>query len=241
MIDLRWMWLFLDTPEEVAEEAWEFWRAVTGSTLSEPRGETGQFATLLPGEGDPWLKLQRVGGGGGLHFDLDSTDRAASLAAALGAGAAQRERYHDVEVMTSPGGFAFCLTLGEGGDWVRGPRTMLDQVCVDIPPRLWDSEVEFWASLTGMEAAEGRTPDFRRLLPPRGRPMRMLLQRLQSDADRVTAHPDFASADRAADTEAHVGLGAEVVRAFEAWTVMRAPGGQVYCLTDRDPATGLLR
>jgi hypothetical protein len=118
---------------------------------------------------------------------------------------------------------------------------MLDQVCVDIPPRLWDSEVEFWASLTGMEAAEGRTPDFRRLLPPRGRPMRMLLQRLQSDADRVTAHPDFASADRAADTEAHVGLGAEVVRAFEAWTVMRAPGGQVYCLTDRDPATGLLR
>jgi hypothetical protein len=241
MIDLTWMWLFVDSPEEVADEAWAFWQAATGSTLSERRGETGQFATLLPAEGDAWIKLQRVREGGGLHLDLDSTDRAASLAAALGAGATRQGRYHDVEVMSSPGGFTFCLTRGDGGEWVRGPRTMLDQVCVDIPPRLWDAEVSFWADLTGMEAATGRTPDYRRLLPPPRRPMRMLLQRLKTDAERVTAHPDFASADRPEDTAAHVALGAEVVRAFEAWTVMRAPGGQVYCLTDRDPATGLLR
>ena len=71
--------------------------------------------------------------------------------------------------------------------------------------------------------------------------MRILLQQLESDEESVRAHPDFASVDRAADTDAHVRLGAQVVRIFEGWTVLRAPGGQVYCLTDRDPATGLLR
>lgn len=241
MIDLTWLWLFIDAPEEVADEAWEFWRAVTGSTVSERRGETGQFATLLPVEGDPWIKLQRVGAGGGLHLDLDTTDRGAALDAALAAGARHVTRYHDVEVMASPGGLPICLTLGEPGEWVRGPRTMLDQVCIDIPPRLWEAEVAFWSEVTGTPVTTGLTPSFARILPPPGRPMRILLQRLESDAERVTAHPDLASADRAADTEAHVALGAELVQVNTLWTVLRAPGGQVYCLTDRDPATGLLR
>jgi hypothetical protein len=35
-----------------------------------------------------------------------------------------------------------------------------------------------------------------------------------------------------------VGLGAEVVSVNPFWTVLTAPGGQVYCLTDRDPRTG---
>ena len=56
---------------------------------------------------------------------------------------------------------------------------------------------------------------------------------------RDRAHPDLAVRDRAAVTQRHVGLGAEVVDVRERWTVLRAPGGQVYCLTDRDPATGL--
>jgi len=29
-----------------------------------------------------------------------------------------------------------------------------------------------------------------------------------------------------------------VVKAFRQWTVMRDPAGRIYCLTDRDPATG---
>lgn len=239
-MDLRWTWLFLDTPESQAE-AWEFWTAVTGSTLSERRGETGQFATLLPPVGDPWIKVQRVGDGGGVHLDLDSSDRAAALGDALAAGATQVTRYHDVEVMASPGGLTFCLTVEEPGQWVRGDVTMLDQVCIDIPPHLWESEVAFWSELTGLEPVGGRSPAYARLLPPPGRPMRMLLQRLDSHAERVTAHPDFASSDRSADTATHVALGAVELQSYEAWTVLRAPGGQVYCLTDRDPATGELR
>ena len=241
MIDLQWLWLFIDTPAEVSERAWSFWAETTGLAVSETRGETGQFATLLPAEGDPWVKLQRVGGGGGLHVDLDTPDRAAALEAVVSLGAERRERYHDVEVMASPGGMTFCLTVGDRGEWRRGAGTMLDQVCIDIPPRLWETETAFWTEVTGFERAGGRTPDYARLLPPPGRPMRILIQRLQSDAPHVTAHPDFASADRDVDTAFHVGLGAEVVRVFEAWTVLRAPGGQVYCLTDREPTTCLLR
>ena len=32
-----------------------------------------------------------------------------------------------------------------------------------------------------------------------------------------------------------------VVAERDHWTVLTAPGGQVYCLTDRDPATGVSR
>ena len=55
---------------------------------------------------------------------------------------------------------------------------------------------------------------------------------------RVRAHPDLATAHRAIDAQEHVRLGANVVSVNAFWTVLTAPGGQVYCLTDRDPATG---
>jgi hypothetical protein len=58
---------------------------------------------------------------------------------------------------------------------------------------------------------------------------------------RSRAHPDMATADREADTATHVGLGAELVGVHAFWTVLAAPGGQVYCLTDRDPTTGVVR
>lgn len=54
----------------------------------------------------------------------------------------------------------------------------------------------------------------------------------------VRAHPDLATAHREADAQAHVRLGARLEQVFDHWTVLTAPGGQVYCLTDRDPFTG---
>lgn len=54
----------------------------------------------------------------------------------------------------------------------------------------------------------------------------------------MRAHPDLASADRADDVRRHVELGASLEDEHQRWSVRTAPGGQVYCLTDRDPATG---
>ncbi len=39
----------------------------------------------------------------------------------------------------------------------------------------------------------------------------------------------------------HAALGATVEGTHERWTVLTAPGGQVYCLTDRDPLSGTVR
>ena len=58
MIDVRWMWLFLDTPRADAPRSWAFWSRVTGWPLSPTRGDDDEFATLVPSRGDAWLKEQ---------------------------------------------------------------------------------------------------------------------------------------------------------------------------------------
>lgn len=232
-----WIQLFLDTPAAAFEEAVAFWSAVTGWTPSERRGEEGQFLTLLPRSGAAYVKVQAVDGPPRVHLDLDSADRPATVERARGLGASPAWTYHDVEVMRSPGGLVLCHTLVDGEpSLVRDGATILDQVCLDIPAVHWEAEVAFWSELTGRGVQVGSLRHFARLVEP-GR-LRILLQRLDEPEGPVRAHPDLATADRAGDTEEHVRLGARLERVLDHWTVLTAPGGQVYCLTDRDPATG---
>jgi hypothetical protein len=233
----EWIQVFLDTPVDAFDEALAFWSAVTGWTPSERRGEEGQFLTLLPPAGAAYLKLQAVDGPVGVHLDLDSTDRTAAVARARDLGATPAWTYHDVEVMRSPGGLVFCHTLVDGEPGlVRDGSTVLDQVCLDIPAAHWETEVAFWSGLTGRGPQVGALPEFVRLVEYGM--LRLLLQRLDEPDGPVRAHPDLATRDRSADTDRHAALGARVVAVHDFWTVLRAPGGQVYCLTDRDPATG---
>lgn len=234
-----WIQVFLDTPAHAFEEAVAFWSAVTGWQPSERRGEDGQFLTLLPAAGSAYVKMQAVAGPAGLHLDLDSTDRPAAVSRSHDLGATHAWTYEDVEVMRSPGGFVFCHTLLDGESVLDRPgATMLDQVCLDVPAAHWDAEVAFWAALTGREPQVGSLPQFVRLVRD-GQP-RILVQRLDEPDGTVRAHPDLASADRESDTAAHVRLGASVRAVNSFWTVLAAPGGQVYCLTDRDPGTGVV-
>ena len=235
-----WIQLFLDTPAACFDEAVDFWAAVTGWQPSQRRGEDGQFLTLLPPAGSAYLKLQAVDRPAGIHLDLDTADRPATVARARRLGATTAWTYHDVEVMRSPGGFVFCQTLVEGDPVLaRDGATILDQVCLDIPGEHWDAEVAFWRDLTGRELQEASSSGFARLLAP-DQP-RILLQRLDEPEGLVRAHPDLATADRPGDTGRHVALGATVVAVHDFWTVLRAPAGQLYCLTDRDPGTGIAR
>ena len=232
-----WIQVFLDVPAAELEPAVAFWSAVTGWQPSERRGEYGQFLTLLPAAGSAYVKVQAVDSAAGLHLDLDSADRPAAVDRATALGATHAWTYHDVEVMRSPGGFTFCQTLVDGApSLARDGATILDQVCRDIPAAHWDAEVAFWAALTGREPQVGALPQFVRLVEDDR--LRLLLQRLDEPGGPVRAHPDLATADRAADTDRHVELGAVVRGVHDFWTVLTAPGGQVYCLTDRDPATG---
>lgn len=240
MSPLPWIQVFLDTPVDLFEEATSFWSAVTGWRVSERRGEHGQFLTLLPAAGAAYVRMQAVDGPPGVHLDLDSADRSAAVERARGLGATTAWTHQDVEVMRSPGGFTFCQTLLDGTPrLVRGGSTVLDQVCLDIPATHWDAEVAFWTALTAREPQVGALPEFVRLVED-GR-LRLLLQRLDEHDGPVRAHPDLATADRAADTDRHVARGALVLGVYDFWTVLTAPGGQVYCLTDRDPLSGTAR
>lgn len=237
-----WIHLFLDVSAHDLDSAVDFWSSVTGWTASARRGEDDQFLTLLPDEGPAWVKMQAVDGPARVHLDLDTMDRRAAVDVASGLGATTAWRYHDVEVMRSPGGFTFCQTLLDSPAPImeRTGRTILDQVCIDIPASHWDTEVAFWRDLTG-RPLQHRDPasEFAVLEDP-GR-LRILLQRLDDHDGDVRAHPDLATADRSAETDRHIGLGARLKAAFDEWTVLTAPGGQVYCLTDRDPLTGRVR
>lgn len=240
-----WLQLFLDVPRDRWDAALAFWPAATGWQLAPTRGEDGQFTTLIPPAGAAWVKLQAIDDPEArVHVDLDAADRSTAVSRSLAAGATQQWVYSGVPVMRSPGGLLFCHTLSEPGRQVldRSADLLLDQVCLDVPARLWDAETAFWSAITGRSLEAGSMPEFARLVDADAAATapRILLQRLTTDAPGVSGHPDFAVRDRAATAARHQSLGAERIRDCEHWSVLRAPSGHVYCLTDRDPATGVL-
>ena len=236
---VRRAWVFLDTPRTGADESWRFWAHVTQSRIAPARGEEGEFSTLLPTRGEPWVKLQAVADGGpGVHLDLDVDDVHETARRAEGLGAARGGAIGDtVVLMRSPGGFPFCLTTWHGvtGQVREGLTSILDQVCLDVPRVHWASEGAFWEALTGWERRDSDEPGFAYLRRPPDIPLRVLLQRLDDEDGPVRGHVDLACADRAAEVARHAAAGAAVLDERHFWTVMRDPGGRVYCLTDRSP------
>jgi hypothetical protein len=146
----------------------------------------------------------------------------------------------------SPGGLTFCL-VGHPGRRRPGPvgppgaRSLVDQVCLDVPPSQWDAERSFWAALTGWELRSGARGELAALARPEGMPLRLLLRRLDDEQYTVTGHLDLACEDRDAEAARHVALGARPVRRTEHWTTLRDPAGRGYCLTRRDVETGSTR
>ena len=240
----RWITAFLDLPEESYDAGADFWSAVTGYGRSAQRGEHGEFATLVPSAGQDYLRLQRVGDGGPrIHLDLSVDDLTAAVGEACGLGARVVERpYDDVAIMSSPGGFVFCLVPGRAGErpepisWPDGCTSYVDQVCLDIPPSRYDAELDFWHALTGWRRRDRRPgSEFGRLTPGPEQPLQLLLQRLDDEQDTVTAHLDWSASDRDAEVVTHQAAGAEVQGRFEWWTVLRDPAGLTYCVTRRQP------
>jgi len=248
-VRIRWVWVFLDLPEDGFEESVGFWRAVTRTAVSPWRGDHDEFATLLPAQGDPWVKVQRVGGPGGLHVDLDvdgPLEAAREHALSLGATVVaewQDQGGLEVVVCRSPGGFAFCLTRWSAdehrqGQVREGQQSLLDQVCLDIPPSRYAAEVAFWSELTGWGVEPQDSREFERLAWPRELPVRFLLQRLDAEGDGVVqGHADLACVDRYAESARHVALGATLVGPGRGWVVLRSPSGHRYCCTGRHPLT----
>jgi hypothetical protein len=239
---ISWVTAMLDSPPETARASEEFWLAVTGTRASPRRGPRDEFTTLLPAEGDPVIKVQQViqSVPGAMHLDVH-TDDVRGLADRVDAlGGSTSHHVLGYVICGSPGGLTFCL-VGHPGRrppppqaW-SGGRSLVDQVCLDIPPRHFDEECAFWAALTGWDWADTGHGEFRRLVRPESIPFRFLLQRLDDEQQTVTAHLDLACDDPDAESARHEALGAETVRPYDEWTVMRDPAGRVYCNTGRTP------
>lgn len=248
-IEVKWLLLCLDTPEEGAAEAWAFWRDALHSTLSKPRGSRAHFATLLPAAGDPWVIVQAIEDGlTGVHLDLCVEDVDAASAAACELGAREIDAWGPVRVMRSPGGFAFCLVdwdaLDSPSHQVRTgaahSEILADQLALDVPAPLYEREVFFWQMLTGWPLDAPIESGDCSLVRPAQMPVSIYFQQVEDDRLRVSGHLDLASVDRLWHTEEHLGFGAEFLARFDRWTVMRAPGGQTYCITDHRPEHGHL-
>lgn len=244
---VRWAHVFIDRPAADLAVALGFWTAVTGTELSEPRGKRGEFVTLLPGEGDAYVKAQGVEDGpGGAHVCLSVEDVPALVDRALRLGAGVVADHGGWAVLRSPGGQLFCAVPWDGQsarppvtEGPAGATSRLDQVSIDLAPDAFDAETVFWGGLTGWESLPGALPEFHLIRPPAGLPLRILLQRLGTGRP-TSAHLDLACSDVDAVRARHEALGATTVGRGARWTVMRDPAGGVYCLTGRDPATGSL-
>ena len=243
-----WLTVFLDFPADRFDRGVEFWRQVTGYGLSPSRGTRGEFATLLPPSGDAYLRVQRVlGGAGGCHLDLhvdtaaesleDATERARSAGARVTTLDDGRRGLH------SPGGFPFCLTAWDGERAVPPPLagegggvSLVDTLCLDIPPGGFDRELAFWTALTGQRTHPAPVPGYAYLDRPAGWPVLLLLQRREEAApgDLVRGHVDFGCTDPLA-VDRHVALGARVAATQMYWTALTDPAGREYCLVGRDP------
>lgn len=242
MIDIRWTTVMLDVPAAKAEAAEEFWSTATGSTRSERRGP---FVTLLPADGDPHVRIQRIEDGPRVHLDLhvDDPDEAVFLAGRLGA---DTERIEDgLHLLRSPAGIIACLVADSGERRrtspvpVPGGAGLLDQVCLDVPGPDFSAELDFWRAFTGWVAADDPTRDLIPLRRPPHLPLRILVQRLRSGFPG--AHLDLAGGpDRQPVVDHLQSLGAQLVTEFPRWTVLRDPAGATFCVTDRSPVTGLL-
>jgi len=240
-MNLRWAYAFVDRPRALLDPTHTFWTAVTDTRLSEPRGEQGEFVTLLAEGTDACVKVQGVEAGpGGAHLDLSVDDVPAFVTSALRLGADTVAEHDGWAVLRSPAGQLFCVVPWQG-ESVRPPvvdGSRLDQVSLDIGPGSYDAEVAFWSALLPDWASlRGSLPEFHVLKPPPGLPIRILLQRLGEERP-ASAHLDLACADIDAAVARHERLGASVVSHGTHWTVMRDPAGGAYCLTGRDPETG---
>ncbi|MFB9358226.1 VOC family protein [Actinoplanes nipponensis] len=236
---IRWISAFIDRPVARLDEAVAFWTAVTG-TKPAPQEDPG-FVRLHSATSDDWLEIQGVRDGpGGAHLDLAVTDVAAFAATARDAGATTVADHGSWQVLRSPAGQAFCVAAGPGGRVLPraltapdGTRTLLDQVCLDVGPAGYDTEVAFWAGLTGWRL-ERLPPCFHRLTPQPRLAVRILLQRTDHEQP-PSAHLDLACSDVRAARARHEQLGAAFVGEWPEWTVMRDPAGGRYCLTGRVP------
>lgn len=226
---MTWVSAHLGFAEADYDAGVALWRQLTGYPLS-------------PDDG--FLSAKRLTSGpSGVRLDVHVPDVPTAIDQTRGLGATV-EHGDGAVAGTSPGGLTFrllgdsALTPSVPSEWPGGHTSLVDQVSIDIPEEHWETESAFWTAVTGWESVTiPGLSEYAFLTRPTGAPLRIILQRLGEATGTVRAHLDWAVSNRPVETERHVSAGARVIQENPIWTVL--DGVVTYCVTDRDPVTGL--
>lgn len=241
MNDVVWTQVFIETSHADYLAATNFWKQVVGAVCVPGESE----ATLIPATGDPYVAVRatdRLRKSVSVGLGVRDGDHFVRRALDLGA------QLDDDGTLRSPGEFRFEVGAvsgaPEGPAAVRtadGSISRLDQVCIELPPPIFDAEVMFWHKLTGWEIGTSALPEFRWLVHPRPLPIRIVFQRLGDGhrGRRARGHIDLACGAHVDPLiTSHLALGATAGQRGRVWHTMQDPTGLTYCLTERDPDTG---
>jgi len=111
-------------------------------------------------------------------------------------------------------------------------RILMRTVVLDFPPGLHDEARDFWQVALAAGIRRGhRHPEYHALQHPAAVGP-VLVQNLNDGASRV--HLDVESDDTEAEVARLIAAGAEVVEQIEDWTVLRDPGGLLFCVVPAD-------
>jgi Glyoxalase-like domain len=147
---------------------------LAGFTDTQPlRRPSDDAVALQPRHGDPFLEIQAVKHPPArVHLVIHVDDVASEVAHGRRLGARLIAQQHPRTVLASPGGFPFGVTAvcgkGRRSPPVEAPggRSLVDQICVDAHPMLFEPEAAFWSALTGWERRPARRAEFEHLDRP---------------------------------------------------------------------------
>ncbi|MGB6245435.1 MULTISPECIES: VOC family protein [Gordonia] len=243
---VRWLTAYFDFPASEFGSEVTFWRAISGSTVSPPRGAFNEFATLEPFHGDPYLRVQRVADGpGGMHLDLHVDDPAQAAHEAELLGAVRRpDTPAGLVTMHSPAGGVFCLVPWTGEEvrarpirWPGGGISVIDQLRFQVPAPEFDREVTFWATLIEKDPVD--TAELSEVALNHSPRLSLQVVILRTDDELASAHIAIAATDLVDEVTRHEDWGAVVVERTPQSVQMADPCGRVYYITARNPRTGV--
>ena len=108
-------------------------------------------------------------------------------------------------------------------------RSRIGLVLIDHPEEDWAAALAFWAGVQGVTpvAEDDSMPEYRSI----GRAGSLMLESQRTGPGTpARIHLDIESDDVAAEVARVVALGASVLEAREGYTVLRDPGGLVFCV-----------